>query len=129
TTWGGAYDESSPAGHALRERRRRLLELVPTSGRHILDVGCGPAVLAGDLAGEHRHYVGVDAAPSMVRWARTAATRDCARLAVAVAETLPFPDSRFDVVVCLGVIDRLADQARALEELLRVARPGGVVLI
>jgi SAM-dependent methyltransferase len=42
---------------------------------------------------------------------------------------LPFPDGRFDAVVCVGVIDRLPDPEAPLAELGRVLRPGGTLLV
>src|SRR5713101_6444774 len=47
--WLKRYHEKSPAGYALRVRKARLLELLDPSGGRILDVGCGPGVMAQDL--------------------------------------------------------------------------------
>ena len=42
---------------------------------------------------------------------------------------LPFPDDRFDTVLALNLVDRVPDPGRALDELARVVRPGGRILL
>lgn len=128
--WAGQYDAPTAAGHALRERRRRVLELLGGLEGKVLDVGCGSAVLADDLVRRGWRYTGVDGSAPMVHTAglRLAAVAD-ARLEVADVAALPFPDATFDAVLCIGVLDRVADQGAAVRELVRVVRPGGRVVV
>lgn len=123
------YAARTPGGHALRERQRRVLELLPAPCT-VLDVGCGPGVLAGELLGRGYDVWGVDAAPGMIEqcWRRFG-TLGRQRFAVADATRYDLPDASFDAVVCTGVIDRLPDGAAAVREMARVLRPGGTLVI
>jgi ubiquinone/menaquinone biosynthesis C-methylase UbiE len=49
-------------------------------------------------------------------------------LAVAAGEALPYPDSRFDLVMCLDVLEHVINVEQVLLEIYRVLKPGGVVL-
>jgi len=76
--------------------------------------------------------VGVDREPSWVETAtQRALSRGCeARLSYVqgTAEALPFPDNSFDLVTCQTVLMHLPDPSAGLVEMVRVARPGGLVL-
>ena len=101
-------------------------------GQKLLDVGCGAGFLSARLAkavspGEMH---GVDIEPSQVGLARQIATAtDCdnATFQVADAMDLPFEDGSFDVVHLGGLLLHVPDTARALAEVKRVLRPGGMV--
>lgn len=94
-----------------------------------LDVGCGTgaltaAVLAlADPAG----VVGVDPSEAFLAEARSRIGDPRAEFHVAGAESLPFPDGRFDVVVSGLALNFVPDPLRAVAEFARVAAPGGIV--
>jgi len=94
-----------------------------------LDLGCGTGILAQHLAegGFARRVDGIDPAPAQVRYAAHALASPRVRFHVGHAEALPFAESRFDVVASALAINFMADRPRALREMRRVARPGGVV--
>lgn len=124
------YLERSPAGHALRVRQQRVLELLGTSCRRVLDVGCGPGILGEALLERGHEFWGLDAAPEMAeRCRKRIGRRGGAHVLVGDALRLPFPDGFFDAVICLGVIGNLQVGRVALGELRRVTRPGGVLLV
>ncbi|MFI9585257.1 methyltransferase domain-containing protein [Streptomyces sp. NPDC052236] len=107
-----------------------LAELRP--GLDVLDVGCGPGTITADLAGlvAPGRVTAVDAAEDVLRQAReTAAGRglDNVHFAVADVHALDFPDDSFDVVHAHQVLQHVGDPVRALREMRRVCRPGGVV--
>lgn len=125
-----SYAADSLNGHVLRVRQTRLLELVQDlpPGR-ILDVGCGPAVLAPELVARGHEYVGIDASRGMIDTARSGLLAlERLSFAIAGAEHLPFKHGAFDIVICIGVLDRLPKPERALVEMARVLRPGGLLL-
>lgn len=98
----------------------------------LLDVGCGPGTITADLAmrlGEGR-VVGLDRAASVVEAAR-AANADVANLSFEVGDVyeLSFEDGAFDVVYAHQVLQHLSDPVRALEEMRRVLRPGGLLAV
>jgi ubiquinone/menaquinone biosynthesis C-methylase UbiE len=91
-----------------------------------LDVGCGTGQLLARLGELMPDAVlcGVDAAPAM-----QAARERGVRVAVAVAEALPFPDGAFDLVVTSTSFDHWADQLAGLRECRRVLTRGGGLLL
>jgi SAM-dependent methyltransferase len=101
----------------------------------VLDVGCGVGHWARLLAGvvpAHARFVGIDREPG---WAREAAVRATAAgmapraaLCVGAAESLPFPDGVFDLVTCQTLLIHVRDPAQVLAEMVRVTRPGGLVV-
>lgn len=124
------YSANDVGGHALRARRDRVRELVGGAGVRVLDVGCGSGPMAPDLSHPGGRFVGVDASVGMV--AEAARLRDDlpnVHFAAADAEVLPFVDGYFDVVICIGVLERVPDRDRAVDDMARVTRPGGVVLV
>lgn len=104
------------------------------AGMRLLDVGCGPgsitlglakAVAPGDV-------VGVDTQPEAVKQANAAASArniPNARFEVADAYVLPFPAESFDCAFANGLLMHLSEPRRALAEMRRVLRPGGVIAI
>jgi SAM-dependent methyltransferase len=106
------------------------------AGAWVLDVGCGPATdtlpLAA-LAGPRGHVAGVDQDAAMVaeadRRARAAGAADRVEHHVADATALPFTDGRFDAVRCERLFMHLPDPEGALREMIRVARPGGRIVV
>ena len=104
--------------------------------RTVLDVGCGVGhwgQLLSRVLPEECSFTGVDREPL---WVEKAAERAEAgglaqrfRYQVGRAEQLPFEDNSFDLVTCQTVLMHLRDPAVALQEMTRVTRPGGVVLV
>ena len=101
----------------------------------VLDVGCGVGhwgrLLAKVLPGGAR-VRGVDRDPLWVEKAelRAAALGLADRFGyqVAVAEKLPFADASFDLVTCQTLLIHAPDPGGVIDEMIRVARPGGLVL-
>lgn len=77
------------------------------------------------------HLTGIELAPAMVEIARERAAalgREC-DLRVGDAQALPFPARRFDTVVCTLSLCSIPDERRAVQEMWRVLRPGGRLLL
>ena len=129
-SWRARYDASSAGGHALRERRARLLEMLGHGTGDVLDVGCGPAVLAPDVHAGGWRYIGIDGAVNMAREAAPVLARlGEPGVVVADARALPFVEGHFGAAFCVGVLDRVQDQPAALREMIRVVRPGGALVV
>jgi ubiquinone/menaquinone biosynthesis C-methylase UbiE len=104
-------------------------------GQRVLDVGCGTGYFARLLAravGPEGLVVGIDPSPEMINYASRKAgpTRNC-QFQVGTAEALEFPAEHFDVVVSSLVMHHLPQdlQVAALQEMRRVLRPGGKLLV
>jgi SAM-dependent methyltransferase len=95
----------------------------------VLDAGCGVgygcAILA---AGGARRVVGLDRSPEAILNARERAG-DVAEFVLGDLGQLPFEDDAFDLVTCFEAIEHVVDPERTLDELRRVLRPEGVLLI
>jgi ubiquinone/menaquinone biosynthesis C-methylase UbiE len=103
-----------------------------TANNQVLDVGCGAGSSACYIARKRDCYVtGVDIRPKMVERAeKTAASQglqERTAFQVADAQSLPFEDNQFDVLLCQSVLAFVADKSRALHEFIRVTRPGGYI--
>lgn len=103
-----------------------LRELEPTSNCRLLDAGGGTGRVSGSL----REHVGAvvlsDISMGMLR---EAATKADLRPTRALTETLPFADAYFDRVLMVDALHHVADQAQTAQELFRVIKPGGRIVI
>jgi SAM-dependent methyltransferase len=119
--------------HAEAEAMARTLQACALTGREaVLDVACGPGILACAAAVEAAHVTGVDITPAMIAQARERqAAAGLANLAwrVGDATALPFEDASFDRVTTRYSFHHMLDPASALVEMKRVCRPGGRVVV
>lgn len=93
-------------------------------GKDLLEVGCGTGLLLARFARFARRAQGVDLSPGMLSRAR-ARGLDVREGSVT---DLPFDDASFDVVCSFKVLAHVEEIERALSEMFRVTRPGGVVI-
>ncbi len=101
------------------------------AGMRVLDAGCGPGSITLGLAAAVTPgmVVGIDVEPSQVEKARALAVQRSVtnvRFEVANVYDLPFPDGSFDAALANTVLQHLREPVRALKELRRVLRPGGI---
>jgi ubiquinone/menaquinone biosynthesis C-methylase UbiE len=133
------YDWVAAAYTLGRESKMRgktldIAEVV--AGEAVLDVGCGTGTLAlaaKRRAGASGYVRGIDASEEMIDRAR-AKSAGCGlpvTFEVAAAQSLPFADATFDVVLCSLAVHHLPDDDRvgALAEMRRVLKPEGRALI
>jgi SAM-dependent methyltransferase len=113
-----------------------LRQLVGVAGAgpddDVLDVACGPGLVACAFAAVARHVTGVDVTPAMIAEAeRLAAGRGLANVAWRVGDVLPLPfaDAAFSVVVSRLAFHHFERPGAVLEEMRRVCRPGGRVVV
>ena len=135
--WSARYDALVWLLALGRPRRMYARMLAPARlqpGEAVLDVGCGTGTLAlvareqvrgGDAAG-------VDASPKMIERARRKARKagTTIHFETGYAQSLPFSDARFDVVVNTLMLHHLprAEREIAVREMRRVLKPGGRLL-
>jgi SAM-dependent methyltransferase len=100
-------------------------------GKKLLDIGCGPGWLTVRYAAVGAEVFAVDLTESAVNITRQILDEKSlsADLRVASAESLPFEDESFDIVVSSGVLHHTPDTLKAFREAFRVTRPGGAGLI
>jgi len=106
----------------------------PRPGERVLDVACGTGVVArkvAPLVGPTGDVAGLDISPHMLAVAKTAAERDGLDITwiEGRAESLPYPDGSFDLVLCQFALMFFADRAAALSEMHRVLDARGRVVL
>ena len=125
-------------GHSIRtpaERSAwdRILDLVLPARRALdaLDAGCGTGFLSLELAARGHRVTAVDFAPAMLGEARRKAAERGAsiRFEEADAEQLPFASGRFDLAISRHLLWTLPHPEAAIDEWIRVLRPGGRLVI
>jgi SAM-dependent methyltransferase len=115
-------------GHVYRHRLRMGLRLVPKAGRRVLEIGVGSGILVPSLTAGFPEYLGTDLllAPGI----ESLVSPGC-RASFQVADLLD-PNSiqagAFDVVVCLSVLEHIADPEAAARSLARALAPGGTLV-
>jgi SAM-dependent methyltransferase len=94
-----------------------------------LDVGCGTGALAETILAlaAPREVVGIDPSPAYVAFARDRLNDPRVRFEVGDAQVLQAASATFDAVVTGLVLNFVPEPDKALSEMARVARPGGVV--
>lgn len=103
---------------------------LPHTVGDVLDVGCGTGALLTCLLNDRRasSLTGVDASGEMLDIARNRLPPDVT-LRECWAEQLPFDDCCFDTVMSCNMFHFIRQPSNALDEMLRVLRPKGIVII
>jgi SAM-dependent methyltransferase len=101
-------------------------------GSAVLDVACGPGLVALELAQSAGHVTGLDLTPAMLDKAREL-ERKCGLTNLSwqlgQADALPYAAGSFDAVVTRFSFHHLLDPSAALAEMVRVCRAGGRVVV
>ena len=115
------------------ERIRRLVSAAHLRGdERVLDIATGPGYIAEAFAGAAREVVGVDLTDAMLAIAKERTReRGLANVSfrAADAESLPFENEMFDVVVCRLALHHLQRPLIVLRDMVRVCREGGKVVV
>jgi demethylmenaquinone methyltransferase / 2-methoxy-6-polyprenyl-1,4-benzoquinol methylase len=110
--------------------KRKLVRLAQTGpGMQALDVCCGTGDIALTLRETGAAVTAIDFSRPMLRVAGARAAAPAPFFVCGDAQQLPFPDEVFDAVTVGYGLRNLADWQRGLEEMWRVARPGGRMLV
>jgi ubiquinone/menaquinone biosynthesis C-methylase UbiE len=129
----------NPGNNAISSDRSRALskalaseELLPLSGKRILDVGCGAGGVLRELIGlgaDPSLLVGIDLVAHRIEMART--VLPSVDLQMADARWMPFEPERFDLALSLTLFSSILDgetAAQVAHEICRVLKPGGAMI-
>lgn len=128
--WAPVYD--IVFGPVFSRGRRAAVDAAERIGGRILEVGVGTG-LSLDHYAKSNQIIGVDISEPMLDKARDRVKRlrldNVEDIAVMDAEQLTYPDASFDVVVAQYVVTAVPHPEKALDEFVRVVRPGGEIII
>ncbi len=130
-TYPQLYRGRDRVAHFLKARLACVRELLgECNGTRVLEVGCGPAMLAGELARNGCMYYGVDISERMIRQCRMRFGHlTDAHFSVGSIRQLDVADASFDVVLCLGVLEYVQNERAAVREMARVLDHGGHLIL
>ena len=128
--WAATYDQSVLQRLYFGPVHSKMLDLLTREGpkdapKCIIDVGCGTGRLlrAASARWPEAQLLGVDPAEKMV--AEATRLNPNAVFKLASAESLPFPDQTADIVLSSLSFHHWVDQKKAVQEIVRILRPGG----
>jgi ubiquinone/menaquinone biosynthesis C-methylase UbiE len=123
SNWGW----STPAGKIRKQRRVQFLTALslPANGK-VLEVGCGTGTYTSDLAKKFTSLTAVDISDALLQRAAENTADNNIEFKVADIHATPFSDHTFDAVVGCSVLHHL-DWTKALQEIFRILKPGGVI--
>lgn len=116
-------------GSGLRYRRDVLREAGLKEGMRVLDVACGPGLVAQcarEIVGPSGTVIGLDPSIGMLHEAQKGPCRNLVR---GIGERLPFPDESFDFLSMGYALRHVSDLKTAFLEYRRVLKPGGIVVL
>ena len=125
------WDQIRPAFDHPDVQAAAVGALAP-AGLELVDIGTGTGALLPLLAATGARVTAVDASAAMLTRARALCEReglDDVVFEQADIQDLPFADDRFDAAYCSMVLHHVARPGRALREMARVVRPGGLVVV
>jgi len=115
---------SADGYHALVDDLEIELTARYAAGKDVLECGCGTGLILERIAKTARRAAGIDLSPGMLRLARDRGLE----VQEGSVTALPFEDETFDVTCSFKVLAHVPDIGKALAEMARVTRPGGVIL-
>lgn len=131
--WPEKYDQwfETPIGALVKKYENQLLLdlLQPQAEELILDVGCGTGVFTLNILGLGTRVIGLDISQPMLLRAGQKAKKYPFRAVAGDMRVLPFADECFDRVVSMTALEFIADGQLAVEDLFRVVKKGGVVVV
>lgn len=131
--WPKKYDRwfETPIGALVKKYENQLLLdlLQPQPQELILDVGCGTGVFTLNILGLGTRVIGLDISQPMLLRAGQKAGKYPFRAVAGDMGYLPFADQCFDRVVSMTALEFIADGQAAVEDMFRVAKKGGVIVV
>jgi len=127
------YDQwfETPIGKLIKGYESQLIlrMLEPMPGELILDAGCGTGVFTADMLSAGANVVGLELAYKMLQGAQKRLCDQSFQSIQADIIGLPFGDNAFDKSTAITAIEFIEDAQAAVNELFRVTRPGGVIVV
>jgi len=138
---GNPYEPGSQEFFEYYNSQREAIESIPYSyalheyrdfkGKKVLDVGSGNGYVLSKYAAEGAEVFGIDITEAGIDLCRKRFEYLGleGEFRVADAQDIPFPDNTFDCVCSMGVLHHVPDTKKALDEIFRVLKPGGLLIV
>ena len=121
------YEKAMRAdAHIYEFMYRRIPQVI--RGKEVLEIATGPGLLAKHVAPAAKRMVATDYSDGMIREAMKGERPANLTFEVADATALPYADNSFDAVLIANALHVMPRPEKALEEIDRVLRPGGVLI-
>ena len=131
--WSEKYDQwfETPVGKLVQGYERQLIlrMLKPEHGEFILDAGCGTGVFTLELVERGAKVVGLELSRPMLIRAMVKNKGRCFIPVQGDMRNLPFAEAAFDKAVSVMAIEFIEDAKVAVEEMFRITKPGGTVVV
>ncbi len=129
----GSYDNffgSVWGKEVLKYESSLIMKMIkPEPNLRVLDAGCGTGIFTEFLASAGMDVTGFDESPEMLKIAEKKETLKSVRLVRGDISKLPFESESFDRVLCTFVIEFIPDPQSVIDELKRVLKPGGILVL
>jgi ubiquinone/menaquinone biosynthesis C-methylase UbiE len=103
-----------------------MMLTLPVKGEKVLDVGTGTGIFASELRKYGADITGIDVSERMIDIAKS---KGITNVMTGNAESLDFPDESFDLVISITALEFIKDPQKAVDEMVRVCRKGGRVVV
>lgn len=123
---GEIWNWESPAGKVRWRRRVAMLTKSLSADCSVLEIGCGTGYFTVDIMKTGAEVTAIDISPELLSLARKGLPDSRVRFIVEDAHNLSFPDNHFDRIIGSSVLHHL-DVQRALPEIYRILKPGGMI--
>ncbi|KAF0120473.1 MAG: type 11 methyltransferase [bacterium] len=102
-----------------------------SGGEMVLDIGCGRAIEATELAKRGGKCLGLEPSRKMINYAQKYITDNDMEVTLiqGAGEYLPFKTASIDKILCKGALDHFLSPSKAVEEMVRVLKPRGKAII
>jgi ubiquinone/menaquinone biosynthesis C-methylase UbiE len=135
--WNDVYTERTVFAETIQTRHAAVLDwidgLALPPGTQVLEIGCGAGLMAITLAERGLRVQAIDTSMAMVQQARqngeARGVSDLLTVDVGDTYALAFEDSSFDLVLAVGVLPWIAKAELAIQEMARVTKPGGHIIV
>ncbi len=118
--------------YAVKKRARFILDNLSGNNQRVLDVGCGIGVYFESLSRVASEITGIDLNQDYLNQAMADAgrmSRTKIILLLCDAEKLPFQPDYFDTAVMIETLEHIPDDEKAIQEVARVLKPGGKLIL